>query len=107
MSVSWLPTHLKQWPSSMLQGLCSRCTENSRLGHSPGKDGPLRPGDHHGSWRRAEGLEAVAVAGRSLHSLEMSLQIRGRVEESRQPCIKLMEILGARGVSRVCSSESQ
>lgn len=63
MSVSWLPTHLKQWPSSMLQGLCSRCTENSRLGHSPGKDGPLCPGDHHGSSRRAEGLEAVAVAG--------------------------------------------
>ena len=97
VSVSWLPTHLKQWPNSMLQGLCSRRAENSRHGHSPGKERPRHPGDHHGSRRKAEGLRAVGVAGRSLHSLEMSLQIRRRAEASRQPCLELIEILGARG----------
>ena len=97
MSVSWLPARWKRWPSSVLRALGSRCADNSRRGHSPGKEGPLRPGDHHGSWSRAEGLEAVTVAGRPPHGLEMSLQIRGRAEEGRQPWLERMEILGARG----------
>lgn len=96
-SVSWLPTRLKQWPNSVLQALGSRCTENGGLGLSPRKAGPLHPEDHHGSWQRTEGLGTVGVAGRSLQSLEMSLQIRGRAEESRQPYLEVMEIVGARG----------
>lgn len=81
----------------MPHGLCIRCTEISRLRCSPKKEGTLLPEDHHGLLRRAEGLAAVAVAGRSLHGLEMSLQISGLAEESRQTCLELMEILGARG----------